>query len=106
MSSLFCLSEKYNNPTVFTVPSIGALALLLRSSCVYKKAHNTRQRPTKKNKRTEIRSEIITEMRVGTETCIKKEHRGDKGHTVSWKQTSIIKQEPQFRWGANYNLGP
>lgn len=35
------LLENYNIPTFFTVPSIGALALLLRSSCLQKAIQHT-----------------------------------------------------------------
>lgn len=107
------LLQPCNEPVVYTVPSIGALALRLRSSCVTKHTQHT---TGSNRKRTRQRAEIMIEITTGLErwnkhrhTCVQHTHRKNKTHTTQNEghpTASIIKWGPQFVWAANYGLGP
>lgn len=60
----------------------------------------------KKNKSADIMIEIIMGLERWNRDINKNGHRQDKERTALWKHPSIIKQEPQFVWDANYGLGP
>lgn len=96
-------------PAVYTVPSIGALALRLRSSCVTKHTQHTtgsdRKRTRQTGQKLWLKYQQDWRGRTNTDTD-KTTHTLNGGHTAAQKGTSIIKWGPAFVWVANYGLGP
>lgn len=95
---------------VYTVPSMGALALLLRSSCVTKHTQHTTG-PNRKRTRQEGRNQDWNNNRIreGEPRHMYMVHT-HTGHTAGVQQHKNrlpqLNGEPQFVWAANYGPGP
>lgn len=108
-SSSLCLCQRtianLQWPAVYTVPSIGALALRLRSSCVTKHTQHTtgsdKEKEQDKGQKLWLNYQQDWRGRTNTDT-----HK--TAHTLNGAQkgTSIIKWGPALVWVANYGLGP